>query len=847
MAVFLFIHGNTLWGEILLGLSILLSLAKTSLVNFLAKPFQWLLSLTPLKLFSLLSIAWIGFSLELLSFPSHRWMVPKITTLPNQYQYSLWVLFSFWIGLIIIIRLFPRLSSGEPDLSPWVAGFWLLLIMGMDSFLVFYQAGKPISAASEDTIVFSAFARLIFDTKDYRFFFNGGAGNSWQPLYQWLMQLAWHFKPEAPGLLIERIVSGMINLVTVLALYLAGKESMGRRMGLFAAALGATCLPLLTKTLACQHGNTHTMVEALTLWLFFKSLRTPKLSNFLLWGATIASGIYGYIVFRPLVGLFGMSALIWILFLRKEERKMEKPVFLMVALSAFVFVLYMLYTNHYFVTSNLLSVPINIYGSFAPCLILGTLLVFALQFGPQLLSVANRYPYLFGWTAGIWLCMILSFPQMANPVELWNLVRGGAADPSHHLTFKPLSTFTYFFDVHSCDWINLHHPEDAFFGYTELIFGGLGLALAFAHPDPKKIYLLFIFATTFGIWLLTDSIHSERMMICVPPFLLLGAFGIDQLWNWLEMATKNRLVRTAAVVFFVGLFEWSGQALFERVHNQWADKTFDVDDAVCLRVLSDQKHGYRVYIGPDLTWSRISFVLYENHPVQVLKNSNPIYLEPGEKPKDLILYFRGKDSHQQDDHFADLVAKQFPHAQWENIRSPFDESEWPIASRCYIPYGDLVHNKKQNLFLIQKITAPYWTREFYTADTGFRPGILDWVDKTTRANDPTPAWTYPDFEATVLQGTIHMKQGGLYQISCTAESRTHVLIDGRDILNMYFPRTEHYTTPKKTETHSINLATGDHRVEVSCLLPRSHQNPDITLHPAGSPGPDQSLWSSFFF
>ena len=100
---------KTGWGEDLLALSILLFFTKNSLVRWLAKPLRWLFSLTPFKLFILLLLCWTGFSLVLLTFPSHRWMIPQATALP--FQYSLEAMFACWAGIVVIMKLFPSSST----------------------------------------------------------------------------------------------------------------------------------------------------------------------------------------------------------------------------------------------------------------------------------------------------------------------------------------------------------------------------------------------------------------------------------------------------------------------------------------------------------------------------------------------------------------------------------------------------------------------------------------------------------------------------------------------------------------------------------------------------------------
>jgi hypothetical protein len=321
-----------------------------------------------------------------------------------------------------------------------------------------------------------------------------------------------------------------------------------------------------------------------------------------------------------------------------------------------------------------------------------------------------------------------------------------------------------------------------------------------------------------------------------------------------------------------------GRGVFERVCIQWSRYVF-VNSGVFQRALEDQKQGYQVYVGPGFTWTLINYVLYENHPVRILKPFNSIFVSPDEKPQDIIIYLLLTDPHQGDDDLREKIVKDFPNVRWETVRIPFDENEGPLSVKCRIPFSEIssVYDQKYRnglekyakaqagsahlskppvltppsrpLFDIRRVVSPYWACRYFTRENGLRPGLIDLDVKTVRIDEPLPSSINLDQEVVQYKGTIHVGQDSLYVMTCKTSNRTKIRLDGMEIFDLSFPRAGrfNYSGPGKSKTKSTRLKAGNHQVEVLTWFQNSKSAPEVILHKAGTSGPGQSLWSSFDF
>jgi hypothetical protein len=845
---FIMIHKNFVsWGYILIGLGVVAQLSQTIRLDILNK---WKPNLGPLShwnpsyMVMLLGLALAGFYIVLLSFPSHSWMFPSVQSIP--FLPSSWLLFSFWVAMVLIMTQLPFVGASK-DLSPQTTRLLFLLILGLALFLVVYRPLWPLGAHSEDNTVQVTPARLVNQLGDWKVFFDAGIGSSWQNFCATLASLVWVVVPSLSTLAALKVTNVLIEVAFILFIYFAGTEAVNRRAGLFAAALFAVSHPIITKSVAGLRGNAHAMVVMLAIWLFFRAMNRPKMSNFLWWGASVALTVYTYLVNRPFVFVAVVGALAWILIKQKEERKMDQATLLLTGGTLGAFGLYVLYTNKLYATDNFISRAIDIAGYSLPCVALACLFIMGLYLWPKV-SSSGKYPFLAGWIAATWIVILLSFPKMADPYE-YLMIRSSGIPAGMSSNFKSIQGLSILFDSNGSDWVNHHVPGDSYFGMLEITLGALGLALALIRPNLPSLYLIGVFAFYCAIWLFSISYHTERLQPCTGPFILLGGLALEQVWAWFHALIRSRLAHVLFVGSFVGLLVWSAQCEFDQVHVQYVDRFVDVDTGVWRRASLDEANGYHVYYGPNASFGRGGYVLNEDKPIEILQPHNTITLDANEKLQDVAVYLRKTQPvHDADDQLSARIHALFPDAKWEDIKNPWDTSNfnWLLAQRCVIPSADLL--KPQDLFTVQTVPSPCWTRSYFYVENALRPGLLDWKSRITQPDMPPPEGVLSRGDELVrYEGTINVSQPGKYELIAKASKLTVVKMDGEEIFNMVFPYTSSfsYSGPGETRMKSMRLSQGSHSLQITTFTQGSNNLADVRWRHEGDKTDGTPIWNSF--
>jgi hypothetical protein len=799
--------------------------------GFFRAPVLWL---------ALLVSAWVVFYLDLLAFPSHCWMFPALKALP--FGYSYWGLVASWVFMVVAFMRMPQFDSA-PDLSPRTSRWLFLLIMALGLFMVSYRPFWPIGVMTEDNIVHTTTSRLVNQLGDWRVFWGAGIGTNWPPFNSMFACFLWLFNSDMTGLTVQKIANTLYEVAFIFTVYLAGKEAVNRRAGLFAAALCAVSHPVITKSVGGLLGNSNAVTVMLPVWLLFRAMNRPKMTNFLWWGAAVALSIYTYVVNRPFMFVAVVGALAWILIQQTEERKMDRPAFWLTLATLGTFVLYFYYTSNLYATDNFFSRALDTTVYLMPCLLLGALWIIGLFFWPKVFQ-SGTYPYLSGWIAAAWLAIILSFPRTCDPYEQGVLANSGAPGCT---SFKPIQDLLILFDSNSTDYYNHHVVGDSFFGSIEFALGVVGLALVVVRPTLFRLFLTGVFGLFCVIWLFGGSYHTQRLQPCAGPLILLAGLAVEQIWSWLCALTRSRLARVLFIGTFSGLVVWTAHAEFDQVHLQWVDHFLDVDVSVWRRTVLDMSQGNHVYFGPDVVFGRGAYFLHENHPVEFLQNNNLITLDANEKLKDVVVFLRKYEpAHNVDDQFETKIRSLFPDAKWEDIRCPWDSGEGLLALRCVIPAADLL--KPQDLFTVQTVPSPCWTRSYFFIENALRPGVLDWKTRIAQADAPPPNGAQTKSPELVrYEGNLTVNQTGDYELVCKASSLTVVEVDGKRVIGMIFPYTQNfsYRGPGETKIKSIHLSRGIHTLQVTTNMSSTNALADIQWRHPGEKGPGTSIWTSF--
>ncbi len=95
-----------------------------------------------------------------------------------------------------------------------------------------------------------------------------------------------------------KLSNAAAGILSVLAVYLFGRELGGRRIGLLAAFFAAVSIwPVATSRIGLRFPFAPAGA-ALALWLLLRALRTGRRNDWLLAGITLGAGLYGYTAYR---------------------------------------------------------------------------------------------------------------------------------------------------------------------------------------------------------------------------------------------------------------------------------------------------------------------------------------------------------------------------------------------------------------------------------------------------------------------------------------------------------------------------------------------------------------------
>jgi hypothetical protein len=309
---------------------------------------------------------------------------------------------------------------------------------------------------------------------------------------------------------------------------------------------------------------------------------------------------------------------------------------------------------------------------------------------------------------------------------------------------------------------------------------------------------------------------------------------------------KGRTFYTLACVFLVGLWGWSAQATVSRVYDQWSAKYLSKYVLARQGALKDQALGRRIYFGNSF-FNWVDYPLNEGNKIYLWSPPNIIDLAANEKPQDVALYLEPKEADDKGQSIKDMLVKSFPDAQWTDIHSPAQApTDDPILVRCFIPSADIASGSP-GIFEVRQVPMPYWDRQYSDVGNGLAFDMVDYEDKVSDVNASAPPQFAQITKGVRYEGVIHVDGGGSYELNWKTAERTEVWVDGRSVLNLYFPRTMQFMSPERSGTNSVHLDAGDHKVVVISCFQRSVSAPEISISHSGTEGQGKSLWYSSNF
>ena len=300
------------------------------------------------------------------------------------------------------------------------------------------------------------------------------------------------------------------------------------------------------------------------------------------------------------------------------------------------------------------------------------------------------------------------------------------------------------------DKLDMGIPTDAFFGYPEAIFIGLGMVFCLAQPNNKRIFLILTAVIGILPLLMVTGVHSGFLVGCISPCLLIGAIGLG---NLLEIIPAG-LSKIRFSYFLIGLllvlfFGWAAQGVFSRVYPQWAENRLGVTDQAARDVAA----GDRVYLrldGPP--------IYYEGPPFYFYHDSNAIELSSTEKVPNVVIYMEMTNGE-----LKNKISNSFPDGKWSELCFPKDTNH-PVVFCCEISSGDIL-KKNQNVFRVSRIKEPFWKRDYLAGQCYLNLNLINWEDKVANISKPLPssANVILDGQTIKLEGLIHMRHAGQYE------------------------------------------------------------------------------------
>jgi len=588
----------------------------------------------------------------------------------------------------------------------------------------------------------------------------------------------------------------------------------------------------------------------------YRLKKSPSLKGYLALGIAVAIAAALFPSRAALISLLLLTPLPWVLKSPSLEPKIPGLRALLIATGLLLFTFF-LYMGDYLGSDSFLSWLVDFNPLWMPCWVLALFFLFTLVVLKRsgLIDPESRW---FGWLSGSWFFVLLSFPVMADQSIMARIGRTNPTSLSglHYLAHvwqqtKPALLILFWSGFDRSD---MFLPNDALFGFTEVILIAFGLAWFVARPSWIKAFLTMSVVMGLIPFIGTDGPHTGRLLGAAVPLLLIGAVGFDRFSEGLASFHNKKLWR-AFLISVVILGGWTAYGSAQRIYNQWMFRFFEKHVLYRGQALEDMHRGMAVFITNSLGGGSAPSVIFENQPIHYWKKFNRIYLSQGEKPKDVVLYMEYSDHPDE----REALRRFFPEARWTEFRYPTQNpQEDPIVVRCLIPCSEMLENRFKNgtcgeidlnagpwplLQFCDMPTGPTWHRQFSSSYSGLSFGVIDWEDWVSNINAAIGPGISKDQEAVRYLGTIHVSKAGTYDVDLKVESKTVLKIDGREIFNSTLPRGNRLSTHPYKIHKTVKLDGGNHPVEVVSVLVYSDNAPDIRLKPTGTKENDFSLWT----
>ena len=717
--------------------------------------------------------------------------------LPADFNFPFHATFFFlFLGILVLaatFRLLPPPPKAKADLSPWVAGSFLLAILAVGFYFRLTRIGDPLCIYWDEQATSVVDSRNLLELKNYAMIFPYG---NQMPLFDYWMAFVWSHFPDATGLFMQRFASSLMDMFTVVILYFVGKELGGRRMGLLAAGLAAIDNLQVTESMKGMLETTTPFSTALVALLSLWVMRKSDWTRFILWGLGLAMAFYCYTATRPFIPFFVLLVFIWIWVKHREEWERGREAYFLSFGTLFGWLYLYLWRNQFIGDKGFLfSILAQPWFQYLFLAALGWA-YYQLWQGAQ---KSGKGWLILRWSAALALAWFLVtplvyLPNFASRFKEISVLQGqssGFAAMAAQIGNNFLAAVKALFlgqGGENFSDLDIHSAVIFLFG---LIF-------VLVRPTVKGWGMLAAIFLGMSAMFMSIGSHPARSLATVVPFIVMAAYAMDAFWASLESSGPGRAWPRLWLVLLLGFGVWAGKSTYHKIFDLWLGH--DSLETLFSKAVRAQAPARLVYLAgsPYFVSTGTQGVLDEGHPLYLLQPVNPICVLPGENLKDVVVLMAGGDA----DHHK-FFQNQYPGAQWTEIRyQDQPPNTAPALLQALIP-ADQLKDGAGYPFQVTRDPETGWRRECYYGLYGLAHGMIELTDCA-----PTPY--LPPLRggqgSESLEGIFEATAAGKYRFSATAGNFVVLYIDGKKVLDI------RPTGANESASGSLKLEPGAHSV-----------------------------------
>lgn len=787
---------------------------------------SYALNLNSLKnVFWLIGLGWVLTSVSLGANPNFSY---AFSFLGNFNPPNPMVQFGLGMGLVLAFWRFLPAPGPSQDISKGWARLWFWVIFAMAVYFRMYKVHEATGIYWDDNAVGITDPRAIFEFKERPFLMP--IANR-EPFFSYFLAGLWAMMPNAYAIFIQRFGCGLIDLAGIWLFYLLGKEVGGRRVGLVAAALGAVSKPMIIASLIGYTNVTVPMAVALGLLMTFRLFKNPSWKHFFYWGLALGFMPYNYTSVRPWLLFLVVAVFLWMWFSKGRDGGRLDLGLGWGTLAAWTFC-FLLINNFLVKQSPLVSFfskPVVGWGLLAAAWVL--FLASLTKNSPG--KAPSLVPRFF---IGVFLAGFLIYPMAIQPLVAVHAsglsIFHDASNLSVHFGFdrvanmmkKLVESLTTLF-ITGDDRGDMNLFGDSFFDYHFIAVFALGFAALVVQPSWMKIFLLISALVGISPHVLSVDPHSGKLVGCVAPLAVLAGLGVNQLYLAFKSTFSGARQGLLAGLFLAVYFGWAAQGASEKVLN-----TFFTGDRV-EKTVSLQVKQYsgqdRVFLaGYSLFVSGVAqCVLDQGYDFYYLKDKNPIFLKPEDKPKAAIVLMHINDKATQQ-----KIESQFKNVTWDVIYLAGWKDNRPACRRAIIPAAEIEEGGDKFIYS-QRVPADNWTRDYLAGRYILGYGMIDLEESVGDLYGavPSPMWG----RLVNLRGTFNLPSASQVTFKVRTNDYVKFQVDGRQIIYL---RPEWNPLPI---SGTLGLTAGSHKVEYDIYLQHEQSIPQVFMSVGG--GPDRLL------